>query len=309
MIIDLHADILSYLAKHPYNSAYDDACRTSISQLVEGGVTLQVMPTFTKTRPGQSNLHGLKQAKIYKELAERYEGDFGPQARIKTRLAIENASCLFAEDEPFEKGLRRLKNIAKTIERPLYMCLTWNGENRFGGGNLTKVGLKEDGKRLLSELAGNCMAIDFSHTSDKLAFDILKHLQKEKLPLAALASHSNFRAVHAHQRNLPDEIADCIVNFGGIIGLNFIRPFLGSTKESFFDHVEYGLKKGYQNALALGSDFFASSLLPGKAEYFFKGLDNASCFVYIQKELGARFGKKIARAICYDNAFRFLSTY
>lgn len=298
-IIDLHADILSYLAKHPYNSAYDTTCRTAIPQLTEGGVILQVMPIYTAKQPT-----GLKQARLYKALELRYPSVFGLYGRIKTRLAIENGSSFFKEDEPFDKGIMRLES----IERPLYMSLTWNGENRFGGGNLTKVGLKDDGRRLLDTLVTFCDAIDLSHTSDKLAEGILHYMSKKGLPLKLLASHSNFRKVYNHPRNLPDDIASQIVKQGGLIGMNFIRPFLGESKESFYDHVAYGLKCGYEKSLALGADLFATSLLPKGTNYFFDGLDNASCYPYVHKELTRRFGAKIANAICHDNASRFINT-
>ena len=61
-----------------------------------------------------------------------------------------------------------------------------------------------------------------SHTSDALAHDIFNHIDKHKLAVPVIASHSNFRSVSDHVRNLPDEIANEIVNRNGLIGMNFL---------------------------------------------------------------------------------------
>ena len=94
MIFDLHCDLLSYLASHPYRMAYDPECRASIPQLIEGKVQLQTMAVFTMTGPS-SLRKGLAQFRAYKNLSERYTGYFEPfskttNASIQTCLAIEN---------------------------------------------------------------------------------------------------------------------------------------------------------------------------------------------------------------------------
>ncbi len=71
--------------------------------------------------------------------------------------------------------------------------MTHHGENRFGGGNSTGIGLKKDGEALLEYISEKKIAIDLSHTSDALAGDILNYIVKNKLGLSVLASHSNFR--------------------------------------------------------------------------------------------------------------------
>lgn len=307
-VLDLHCDLLSYLAKHPYNSAYDEPSRASIPQLRAGGVAIQVMAAFTAT--GASSVNTMAQeVKRYIKLKEQYPDAFtGDKAGIQTLFAIENASGLILEDEPLEKGIQRLQKINATCEKPLYITLTWHHENRFGGGNLSKKGLKQDGKTFLKKAALLFSAVDLSHTSDWLAHDILDFLEKEKLPLKVMCSHSNFRAVQNHARNLPDAIADEIVRRGGIIGMNLIHDFVGKGIENFVCHVAYGLKRGYENSLALGADFFCELSLPKEERerpHFFPGFDNASCYPKLLKMLEKEFGKKIAQKIAYGNAKKF----
>jgi membrane dipeptidase len=88
-----------------------------------------------------------------------------------------------------EIGFERLEQIINTVSRILYIGFTHHAENRFGGGNNSKVGLKEDGKKLLQYLNGKKIAVDFSHASDALARDILDYLSDHNLEVPILANH------------------------------------------------------------------------------------------------------------------------
>src|SRR5262245_1844006 len=106
MIIDLHADILSYLAEDPAHSPYDSAVRASANDLQKGGVGLQVLPIFCPTIK-QATEFGQKQVKIYKSLTTTYPEAFG-QNKIQILPSIENLSSFFEEEEPLEQGFERL---------------------------------------------------------------------------------------------------------------------------------------------------------------------------------------------------------
>ncbi len=320
MIYDLHADLLCYLASHPLRLAYDAEVRCSIPQLLTGGVKLQTLAIFTTTNP-RSVKNGMAQAKAYKNLATRYAGYFEPyfqtesqdtKAQIQTLLAIENASAFCSEEEPIEQGLTRLKTIVDEIDKPLYISLTWNTENRFGGGSSTSRGLKEDGKRLLENMRDSCYAVDLSHTSDKLAQDILTFIDVKKLPYKVIASHSNLRAIKNVPRNLPDEIADEIVKRGGVIGLNFIRNFLGDSIHSFSQHVKHALKRGYGENLALGADFFYERNIPKiyykpNEQHYFEGFDTAASYPKLMELLRQSFTRQQAEKIAFGNLQSFLN--
>ncbi|MCH9613326.1 MAG: hypothetical protein SP1CHLAM54_03250 [Chlamydiia bacterium] len=279
------------------NFESEETC-CSVPQLLAGGVTMQILAVAAITREGSSK-KGLRQLELFDELKEMN----GPNYR----LAIENASALIEETEELDLFIKRLD----AVESPLYVSLTWNCENRFGGGNATDIGLKEDGKVVLEYLSENDIAIDFSHTSDALAWDILNEIDQKQLPLKVMASHSNFRSLQDHPRNLPDELAKEIIRRGGIIGINFIRRFIGEKKEDILAHFEHGLSLGGEDALCFGSDFYGGlnipeGLLPGIGDKpFFEGFNNASKFPLILAMLTEKLGKQLVNKIASENYRRF----
>ena len=308
MITNLHNDLLSYLIAHPQHSPFDAESRTSFSQLRAGRVSSETFAISTITEK-RSAKKGWRQAKLYKNLLKTYPEYLGLNGIINPRLAIENASSLLADVEPLTKGIERLHYISREIDKPLYISLTWNMENRFGGGAHTKVGLKEDGKRLLEAMEGECHAVDLSHTSDALAFDILNFLAKKKLSLKVIASHSNFRTICDAHRNLPDEIAQEIVRQKGLIGLNAVRLFVGTTLSSILRHIEHAKKAGWGDFLGIGADFFSNKSVPlayrKKEELFFPELKNAADSPFLIKLIEKEFGKNCAQKIASGNASQF----
>ena len=326
-IIDLHCDLLSYLEVKAERTAYDTCARCSIPQLREGFVKLQTMAVFTKTEPGALQ-KGLNQIRIYQELPLRYLSDFtsvfptspdfgsmNAQAHsspIVILLAIENASSLFEENEPLAEGIKRLNQVIDHIAKPLYISLTWNSENRFGGGALSKVGLKEDGKRLLEELHQKHIAIDLSHASDALAYEIIDFIGAQNLEIPIIASHSNARAIVDVPRNLPDEIAREIFRRGGVIGLNFYHPFVGNSEEFFIKHLAHWLEMGGEDHIALGADFFYEKDLPSSnrdwQKDYFDRYQNSSCYNrllhFIQNELC--LSDVLLNKFAHQNALRFM---
>ncbi len=315
-VIDLHNDLLSYLVASPSHSPHDSATRSSIEQLQAGGVGILVVVAFSQTRR-KSEYQLARQSALYTALHQRYSEHFCPlkervDGKIATCCAIENCSTFLGETEPFERGLRRLKKVFSTGISPLYVSLTWNQENRCGGGALSTAGLKDDGRRVLDAIRGYVTAVDLSHASDQLACDILTYLDETKSPLQVMASHSNFRSVTDVPRNIPDEFAQEIVRRGGVIGLTAIRRFIGPTVDHYYRHVEHALAQGFGSALAIGADFF---VVPGLAsdilksfykEHFFPELSDSSCLRALLEEVGRRFGAEVQQGIAWKNSWEKL---
>ncbi|MEM5768996.1 MAG: membrane dipeptidase, partial [Bacillota bacterium] len=73
------------------------------------------------------------------------------------------------------------------------------------------------------------------------------------------ASHSNARSITDHPRNLTDDMIRVIADTGGIIGLNFAAPFLGTAPVSQISdmvrHLNHLRKTGGADVLAMGTDF------------------------------------------------------
>lgn len=250
-IADLHCDLLCYLAAEGSRSPYDSQVRCSISQLQKGGVKWQVMPIFTETNKGSADF-GIKQAQMFQTLPKHYP-EF---SKMSLMLAIENGSSFCNETEKLEEGLNRLGVIHHQYGKVLYLGLTWNTENRFGGGASTSVGLKREGEILLEYLHEKKIALDLSHGSDALAYEALSYIDKQRLDIPVVASHSNARKIMNAPRNLPDELIHEIIKRKGVIGFNFVKFFVGESPQGFIKQLEHFLALGAENFLCFGADFF-----------------------------------------------------
>lgn len=318
-VIDMHCDLLLYLERHSGRSPFDRASRCSFPQLKQGHVKLQVCAVFTQTDP-HSVQKGSLQAQIYQEFPLRYPKDVAhytpnwnlQSQQIATLMAFENASGFCGEGEPFLEGIKRLHHFIQSISKPLYISLTWNTENRFGGGALTQKGLKEDGKRLLEELHQKRIALDLSHASDALAYEVIEYIDGHQLDIPLMASHSNARAIASVPRNLPDDLAKEIFRRGGPIGLNLCRLFIGENEDFMLKHIAHWLELGGENHIVLGTDFFYDADLPlgfqhGK-EIFFPNYQDASCYgrllEFLQKELN--LSDALIEKLAYCNALNFI---
>ena len=323
-IADLHCDLLCYLAENEHHSPYDPCVRCSIPQLKAGYVHFQVMAIFAETIPGSSQW-GQSQMKAFKNLlanhSDVYER-FQPEkkndisSKIAALSAIESASSFSEEEEPLEDSLNRLAEWQAQVGKFAYVSLTWNTENRFGGGAHTHIGLKEDGKHLLEYLSECGIPVDFSHTSDSLAYDILNHIDKKGLQLRVVASHSNARSIRDVPRNLPDELIKELVRRDGLIGMNLIRNFVGeSSPNNFSAQLEHFLSLNTGRHLCLGADFFhneAMSIAYRKPPefYFFPGFSDASAYpklIDLWRSHGV-VSEEMLPDICYNNVIRFYSS-
>ncbi len=328
-IIDLHCDLLSHLAKeaHRLPGALEDVeSRCSLSALRKGNVKLQTMAIFTETSPN-SLRQGMAQANVFKELKNISHGAF-TYVKTKQQLdelaahtigaipAIENASSLCDEREDLEIALKRLSTIQHKIGKFAYVTLTWNTENRFGGGAATSIGLKPDGRRLIDYLAEHSIAIDFSHTSDPLAFEIFNYLDKANLKVPLLDSHSNMRKIHPHFRNLSDEIAKEILHRGGIIGMSFIKTFIGEEgMHRFTHHLAHLFALGGMKQVCFGADFFnendLSTAFKSPSGSFYKDFGDASCYPSLLQICKSHLflSEDVLCDIAWNNVLSFLKSY
>lgn len=319
-VIDLHCDLLDYLQRVPGASPFiKDKIGCSVPALVEGNVKLQVLAIYTTTQKGSAEL-ALKQSIIFRNLHTEQKDHFKligglddlhfkSSSRIGILAAIENASGLCEEDEDLSKGLERFEKIIDNTNRILYIGLTHHQENRFGGGNNSMVGLKEDGKVVLDYINGRRIAIDLSHTSDTLAYDILDYLTKNNLDIPVIASHSNYRNIYSHPRNLPDDIAKEVIRRKGLIGINFLRAFLNvNDPNAIYDHIEYGINLGAKDCICFGADYnyTLDRSDQDRKPFFFKEQESASTYPSILENISQRISPDIAEAIANRNAIDYI---
>ena len=308
--LDLHCDLTAYLLQP--NSSPNGDVRCSVDKLFAGNVKMQVMAFYSATEKGSVD-EVKEQLKHYRNLLNLpgvYE--FSPEkAELKDGLgiiaAVENASGLCEEDQPIEDAFKNLDWLSSQA-KIMYVGLTHHLENRFGGGNFTQAGLKDDGKRLIEFLDGRKIAIDLSHTSDQLAYGILNFIDQHHLDIPVLASHSNMRAVFDHNRNLPDELVTEIVNRGGLIGLNFVKYFINPENPSkIYRHIEHAVKLGAEDHLCFGADFFDDKSHPEQDRYpfFFPEFGDSTAYSTINSRISELFSDEMKEKISHRNALSY----
>ena len=308
--LDLHCDLTAYLLQP--NSFHTGDVRCSVDKLSTGHVKMQVMAFYSATAKGSVD-EVKEQLKHYRNLLNLpgvYE--FSPdKAELKDGLgiiaAVENASGLCEEDQPIEDAFKNLDWLISQA-KIMYVGLTHHLENRFGGGNFTQAGLKDDGKRLIEFLDGRKIAIDLSHTSDQLAYGILNFIDQHHLDIPVLASHSNMRAVFDHNRNLPDELVTEIVNRGGLIGLNFVKYFINPENHNeIYRHIEHAIKLGAEDHLCFGADFFDDKSHPEQDRYpfFFPEFGDSTAYSTINSRISELFSDELKEKISHRNALSY----
>ena len=319
-VIDLHCDLLYYLAHVPRASLDNiNDIGVALPHLKAGNVKIQTLAMFTLTKPGSAaitnaqvdtyldllNSSDFKAVSSYHDAKNILDVD-----QVGIVPAIENASGLCEEDESISLAFQRLDHIQRRVGKILYISLTHHTENRFGGGNYSdNIGLKDDGKALLDYMDGKKICIDLAHTSDALAYGILDHLTKNNLDVPVIASHSNFRPICNHVRNLPDELAQEVISRNGLIGINFLRAYINNEiPERIYDHILYGLKMGAKDQLALGADFFNIRDFPDSSRHplFFDEHGNAGKYPEILEKTAELTKPDWVAQFAWGNGVEFL---
>lgn len=315
-VLDLHCDMLFYLHKVPGASIMNsEEIGVSVPRLREGNVKTQVMAMYTPTAPG-STATGISQLSHFRNMTSEGQPfsrieqaeDLLPGDDIGVLLSIENASG-FAEEEG-ELDFTLLERYMSEAGPLAYISFTHHDENRFGGGNYSdNVGLKRDGEALLEWLDGKRVPVDFSHSSDALVEGILSYIDSYNLNIPVMASHSNFRPVCDHVRNLPDELAKEIIHRKGLIGINFLRAYIHDSDPGKLDEqVAYGWSlPGAESCLALGADFFSPVGFPWPERFplFFEAHSHAGTYPALLEKWERQIPDFDTEAVASRNAMEF----
>ncbi len=119
-----------------------------------------------------------------------------------------------------------------------WMLLAYNNNNRLGGGcQDDDDGLTSFGKEVIAEMERVGMIVCCSHTGHRTAREVLEVATKP-----VIFSHSNPSALHAHPRNIPDDLILGCAATGGVVGINGIGSFLGkndNTSKTFARHIDH----------------------------------------------------------------------
>lgn len=205
-------------------------------------------------------------------------------------LTVENSSVL----EDNIENINVLKKYGVKIA-----TLTWNDRNCVGDGVLATnpTGATVFGKQVIDEYIKNNIAIDISHTSDKLFYDIA-----ERNPKFILATHSNSRKICSNKRNITDEQFEYIKSKNGVVGLNFHKYFLSDNEEcsikDILNHAYHFLSLGGEDYLCIGSDMDGADMVDG--------FSSSSDFYKLYNSfIENNFKKSVVDKIFFENGVKF----
>ncbi len=161
-----------------------------------------------------------------------------------------------------------------------YMTLTHSANVRWADSGTDKPrlgGLSRFGEEVVREMNRLGMLVDLSHTSPDTMLDAARVTEAP-----VIFSHSNARALHDHDRNVPDEVLRLLPKNGGIVMITFVPTFLvRGGKASLADvanHMDHVRRVAGPDHVGIGSDFDGIPAVPA-------GLEDVSKFPALTAEL------------------------
>jgi membrane dipeptidase len=155
---------------------------------------------------------------------------------------------------PIEGDLSKIEEFHGRGVRVLGLC--WNEPNELAVGTDAGVddsGLTDLGAEAVARMNDLGIVIDLAHASKRTFMDVATI---SRAPL--FVSHSNASGVYTHVRNLDDEQIEAVAHSGGVVGLNFYGPFIGTspvTLNHLLDHIDYLVTAMGIERVVLGPDF------------------------------------------------------
>lgn len=294
-IADSHSDFAGFnVLPDCYGSQYDHA---DIERMEQGGLKLQIFAACVQPDYPDKLANGLRQIDFIHSFISQSKGrvklctqpEHLSLPQIKAILSIESCDTIDCRvdmiQHVFSLGARMLS-------------LTWNAENDFAHGALSKGGLKPKGIEAVKELVKFRIALDVSHLNEQSFWEAA---ELYSYPLCA--SHSCVYELHPNPRNLMRAQIEHIIKRGGYIGINFFAEFLKGEKASIEDllrHIEYILSLGGQQNVGFGSDFCGAPRTP-------EGLGSVADFQKIPEAMAKRnYSDSLISQICYGNLEKYI---
>ena len=120
-------------------------------------------------------------------------------------------------------------------------------------------GLKPYGRSLVQTLNTLGIVVDVAHLSHA---GLLEVCHRSQAPV--ICSHTACTAVHPSPRGLDDEALVAIARTGGVVGVIFVRPFIGpGGVEAVVDHLDHIRRLVGVEHCAIGSDWEGWAWYPG----------------------------------------------
>ena len=169
-------------------------------------------------------------------------------------LAIEGGTGIMGDPKIF----REFYNFGVRVFGIAWLHNDLSKSNRLEEGE-EDTGLTDKGREIIA--LGNELGtiFDVSHLSDKAFWDVIELTKKP-----VIATHSNFRDLCPHSRNLTYDMAKALIDKGGVIGLNFYPKFISENPEDhtiagLFKHLDYCLENFGEDGIGFGGDIDGTS--------------------------------------------------
>ena len=169
-------------------------------------------------------------------------------------LAIEGGTGIMGDPKIF----REFYNFGVRVFGIAWLHNDLSKSNRLEEGE-EDTGLTDLGREIIGVGNEIGMIFDVSHLSDKAFWDVIELTKKP-----VIATHSNFRALCPHSRNLTYDMAKALIDKGGVIGLNFYPKFISENPEDhtiagLFKHLDYCLENFGEDGIGFGGDIDGTS--------------------------------------------------
>lgn len=303
-IFDMHADIGTDCEQH--KSLSNPLKERHLSKLEKG----QVRGVFSACYyDGSQNWEQMKTMVLNMEDQLRMNEDEVVWVKTKEDLVetdklldVISIEGMCGIDADFENRIAWLYEHGVRVAIPAWnesnaICEGWTGDPLRG--------LTEDGKKVVKKMNELNMIIDVSHLNEKSFWDVISLSEKP-----VIASHSNFRNINPHGRNLTEQQLIAIANKGGIIGINAAKRITcldtnNSTVNKMAEHARAIADLVGVEHVACGFDFM--DYLEGWENSMAEGMEDASKaqnFVEALKKVG--FNETEIEMICFKNTYNFL---
>jgi microsomal dipeptidase-like Zn-dependent dipeptidase len=245
MTIDLHLDTLWKMTKYGSFQISEGIRYSDVSavKLFEGQLDAAVFALYLAQH------YEMDAERLVGEQIAYFKSQKWPEG-FKPYLAMENGELL----------MRKLGNVEHYAKAGIvYLTLTHNYNNSLGGSATDKdnEGIKPFGCRVIKECERFGVIVDVSHASDLTATDAIMASRRP-----VIASHSGCRKLFDHPRNIPDTLITLIAQTGGLVGVPFVRNFIG-TREAIANHIDHIVQLVGITHVAIGSDIDGAVMVDG----------------------------------------------
>ena len=292
-VFDAHCDTLDLLTDK--NSLYDCETHYNLKKAGLYDTHIQVAAIWI-----DSDIHDI--SKRTDSLIKRFEKETENVGVIKSANDLKSAlgTNMILGIEGGEAIGKSVKNLQTLFDRGVrIITLVWNHDNEIAGCAMSgEKGLTAFGGEIIAQMEKLGIMVDVSHLSERGFYDVVGAACK---PFAA--SHSNSKKICNHFRNLTDDQFRCIIDTGGVAGINLYPEFLGENADTdtVIRHIEHFMSLGGENNVGIGADFDGIDCLP-------KGICGTQDLEKIaEKLLKLKYTEDLVEKIMYKNMERIFA--